>query len=37
MISHVYVDPRCFYCGVPAYKVRIDDNRLVCRECEHNA
>ncbi len=35
MISRTYVDPRCFKCGNPARKVRVSDNRLVCREHEH--
>lgn len=35
MISRTYVDPKCYKCGKNAYKVRISDNALVCREHEY--
>jgi len=35
MLGRTWVNPKCYYCGKGAYKVRFSDNRLVCRECEH--
>ena len=29
--------PKCFYCTKLAYKVRVKDNRLVCKDCQHKA